>query len=124
MRLAGAFVLKLLATFAAVYFVALFFPLLGSVNIVHAMLLSIAITVLGFVTDLIVPRAVNNIVAVMMDFGLAALVTFLLQSMLPGMRVSDTFAIFVGLLVAGVEIFIHNLFFQSTTEPRVDREGL
>ncbi|MGB8955037.1 MAG: DUF2512 family protein [Tumebacillaceae bacterium] len=108
-----AFVVKFLSSLAAVYFIALFFPLLGSMNFLHALLIALEFTVIGVVADLIVPRAVNNIVAVAGDFAIAALLTYWGNYYLPGMNVSGTFAILVGMLVAGVEIFFHARFVRT-----------
>ena len=108
-----AFLVKLLSTFAAVYFIALFFPLLGTMNFVHALVIGLEITVIGLIADLILPRALNNIVAVGADFGMAALLTYWGNWYLPGMAVTGTFAILVGLLVAGVEIFFHARFVRT-----------
>lgn len=112
-----AFVVKLGSMIAAVYFIALFFPLWGQANLFHAVMLGLIIAVLGYAADLIIPRAVNQIVAVAVDLVLAALVVFAGNYFLPGMNVSWTFAWFVGLLVAGIEIFYHFQFVRKSNEP-------
>jgi Protein of unknown function (DUF2512) len=108
-----AFVVKFFSSLAAVYFIALFFPLLGTMNFFHSLLIALEFTVIGVVADLIVPRVVNNIVGVAGDFAIAALLTYWGNWYLPGMNVSGTFAILVGMLVAGVEIFFHATYVRT-----------
>lgn len=105
-----AFVVKLGSTIVAMYFIALFFPLWGKMNFLHALLLGLIVAVLGYVIDLIIPRAINSIVAVAVDLLMATLIVYAGNYFLSGMSVSWTFAWFVGLLVAGFEIFYHAMF--------------
>lgn len=109
---AASFAVKWLGTVASVLFVGLFFPLYGIMNWVHMLLLGTVITLLGYLADLAIPRAVNHIAAIFADFALAALVAYLGNYLLPGMRVTWTFATILGLLVAGVEIFYHAKFIR------------
>lgn len=108
-----AFLVKFGATAAALYVIALFWPLLGSMTFLHAVVLGLVIAVLGYVSDLIIPRAVNNIVAVMLDFILAAAVVWLGSIFLPGMAATDSFIIICALLIAGVEMFYHAKFVRT-----------
>jgi hypothetical protein len=105
---------KLVGTFAAVYFVALFFPLHGYMNFFHALTLSIVITLLGYITDLILPQALNNMVAIAIDFVLAAIVVKFGNLLFWNMDVNLYFALFVGLAVALVEVFYHTKFVRKT----------
>ncbi|PWK13970.1 DUF2512 family protein [Tumebacillus permanentifrigoris] len=113
MNQALGLIVKLIGTFAAVYFVALFFPLHGYMNIFHALILSIVITLIGFVTDLVVPTALNNIVAIAVDFVMAAVVVKLGSNLFLNMYVNLYFALFVGLTVALVEFFYHAKFVRK-----------
>ncbi|MFC4766943.1 DUF2512 family protein [Effusibacillus consociatus] len=105
-----SFLIKWLGTVAAVLFIGLFFPLYGVMNLFHAVLLGTVITIVGFVADRVIPTISNHIVAVFSDFLMAAVITYLGNFILPGMRVTWTFAVITGLLVAGVEIFFHAKF--------------
>lgn len=112
-----AFLVKWGAMVAALYLIAVFWPLWGTMNLWHALVLGTLISAIGYAADLVVPRAVNNIVAVFLDFGMATLVTYLGNFFLPGLYVSWTFALLVGFLVAGVEIFYHPQFIRKSNEP-------
>ncbi|HEU4963749.1 MAG TPA: DUF2512 family protein, partial [Bacilli bacterium] len=101
----------------ALYFIALFWPLWGDMNFLHALVLGVIISVIGYLTDLVVPRAMNNIVAVFLDFALATLVVYLGNYFLPGYYASWTFSLIVGFLVAGVEMFYHPQFIRKSNEP-------
>ncbi|GAX90658.1 DUF2512 family protein [Effusibacillus lacus] len=110
----GSFLVKWLGTVAAVLFVGLFFPLFGVMNLLQAVLLGTVITIVGYVADLFLPRMTNQIVAISSDFAMATLVVYLANFLFPGLRVTWTFAIITGFIVAGVEIFFHAKFVEST----------
>ncbi len=112
-----AFAVKLVSTVAAIAFVALFFPLWGTMNFFHSLILGLIVAVIGYVSDLIIPRVINQIVAVAFDLVVTTLVIYAGNYFLPGMSVSWTFAWFVGILVAGIEIFYHFQFVKKANEP-------
>ncbi|MCX7570747.1 DUF2512 family protein [Tumebacillus sp. DT12] len=112
-----AFLVKFGATVASIYFIALFYPVWGHMHFGHALILGLVIAVVGYLADLIIPRAVNYIVAVAFDLVTAVLIVGFGNVLFPGMSVSWTFAWFVGLLVAGVEIFYHYQFVRKSNEP-------
>lgn len=117
-----AFIVKLGSTIVALYVVATFYPLYGHMHFLHAVILGLIIAVVGYIADLIIPRALNYIVAVFADFGLATLVVYM-GNVLLGMEVSWTFAIMCGLLIAGVEFFYHFQFVRKTNDPLKGEKG-
>lgn len=117
-----AFIVKLVSTIAALYTVALFYPLYGDMNFWHAVILGLIIAVIGYIADLIIPRAINNIVATFADFVLATLVVYF-GNIFWGMDVSWTFAIMCGLLIAGIELFYHYQFVRKTNDPLQGEKG-
>lgn len=114
MRHVTAFLVKLVATIAAMYFVALFFPLWGTMTFWHTVVLGLFVSIIGYITDLYIPQAFNSIAAVYVDFAVTLIVTYFGNFALWGMSVSWTFALFVALLVAGVEIFYHFKFVRRS----------
>lgn len=108
-----SFLVKWLGSVAAVLFIGMFFPLYGVMNLLHVILLGTVITIVGFLADLVIPRASNHIVAVVSDFVMASLIMYLANYIMPGVRITWTFAIITGLLVAGVEIFYHAKFVST-----------
>jgi hypothetical protein len=88
----------------------------------HAILVGLMIAIVGYLADLVIPRAINYIVAVMGDFVLATLVVYM-GNIFPGMTVSWTFAIMCGLLIAAVETFYHIGFVRKTNDPVEQEKG-
>lgn len=103
-----AFVVKLVATVAAVAFIAYFYsPIWGTMNMMHVLILGIIVAVIGFVTDLIITKATNNIVAVYVDIAVTTLVIYFGNYLFWNMKVTWTFAFLVGLLVGAIEWVLH-----------------
>lgn len=113
-RPVSAFFVKLIATIAAFYFVALFFPLDGTMNFLHALILGLIVAVIGYISDILIVRAVNKIVGVYVDIAIATIVTYFGNYLLYGMHVSWTFALLVGLLIGAVEMVLHSLYFRRS----------
>lgn len=113
MNLVLGFLVKYVLSFVAVYFVALFFPLHGYMTLGHALVLGLVVAVLNFIVDLIVPRAVNSLVAVAIEFVIATLVVAFGNLWFWSMNVNWYFALFCGLLVALTEIYYHARFVRQ-----------
>jgi len=110
-----AFLVKFGATVLSLYFIALFFPLLGQMNFFHALLLGLAIAAIGYAADLVIPRALNNMVAAAADFGLVIAVLFAGSFLIPGLVLTDSFIIISALLITAVEVFFHLAFINKRT---------
>ncbi|BCJ88093.1 DUF2512 family protein [Effusibacillus dendaii] len=105
-----SFLIKWVAVTAAVWFTSLFFPLHGTMNFGHVLLIGTVISIIGYISDLVISPAANQMVAIVADFVLAALIAYMGNYLLFGMNVTWTFAVILGLIVAGVEIFYHAKF--------------
>ncbi|MGZ4031641.1 MAG: DUF2512 family protein, partial [Tumebacillaceae bacterium] len=104
----SAFLIKLVSTVAAVAFIAYFYsPIWGTMNMVHVLVLGLVVAVIGFVTDLIITKATNNIVAVYVDIAVTTLVIYFGNYLFWNMQVTWTFAFLVGLLVGAIELVLH-----------------
>ncbi|MBL0386354.1 DUF2512 family protein [Tumebacillus sp. ITR2] len=107
------FIVKYLLTVACIYFVALFTPRHGYLNLAHALVLGLIITVVNFVIDAIVPKAVNSILAVTLEFVVTVLVVKFGDLLFYNLSVNWYFALFCGLTVALAEVFYHQKFVRK-----------
>jgi hypothetical protein len=110
-----AFLVKLVLTIAAILVIAAFYPLYGTLNLMHAIVLGLIISILGYIADLFTPRAVNNIVATAVDLVMATLIVYFGNWMFWGVYVSWTFSWFCGILIAAIEMFYHLQFVRKSS---------
>lgn len=103
----SAFLIKWVAIFASILFVGVFLPLTVTMNWVQAFILSLIISILGYIGDWFVIPAMNSIVALFLDFAMTLLVVRAGHWIFSGVNISWTFAVLTAILVTVVEIFYH-----------------
>ncbi|KEO81114.1 DUF2512 family protein [Tumebacillus flagellatus] len=105
-----SFFVKYLLTIASLAFVALFAPRHGYLNLTHTLVLGLVITVVNFIIDLIVPRAVNSFAAGALEFVVTFVVVKYGYLMFWDANVNWYFALFCALTLALADVFYHAQF--------------
>ncbi|MDI3257548.1 MAG: DUF2512 family protein [Kyrpidia sp.] len=98
---------RVVAAFASLWLVHLFFPLYGSLSLAPLLAGTVGLAVVGYATDRFAIPRWNGFVAAVVDFVLAWAAVYAVSILLPGAVVTVTFALLCAWLYAFVELLVH-----------------
>ncbi|MBX6395602.1 MAG: DUF2512 family protein [Alicyclobacillaceae bacterium] len=98
---------RALSALGSIWFVAVFFPLYGTLSAGQILGVAAILTGLGYVTDRVLLSRWNGLVAAVFDFFFAWAAVYGLSFLFPGTPVTATFALLCGWLYAFTELLVH-----------------